>query len=347
MPQITLDTLIQRVTAYFRRHAKKYGLDPEQVQARYILNWGGFVNASFFIQDGQRRYHLKLSADESALDNLAQWVTLNEHLTGRYHAPRMLDYVEIPRSGGFQGPLLEYIPGKPADLAARPEVLRGVLDLLTALHGDSELAAALADYRAGLAEDYDEPPPPPMTCTDYFLDVYIDRLDGDLATIAGELPPFVPLATLDWMMGETRELEGLARDLPAFHHPAGSPVHGDLYPENILVTERGDWYLIDWDDLSLGDPALEYAILLDGLLRSGALSQEAAEALLPVVPYQREDFLTRFRVCLRAQLLDTVIDSLADWVESAFAPIHQEEVRPAKQRAHQEALQRYQALYPL
>lgn len=340
MPQLTLDTLILRVTTYFRKHAAKYGLDPETVQARYILNWGGFVNASFFIQDGSRRYHLKLAHDDDSLDRLAQWVSLNEHLTERYHAPQMYDWIRIPRVG-FEGPLFEYIPGKPADLEHQPEVFQGLLSLLRELHADRELASALTDYRAELADEYDEPEPTPETCTDYFLDTYVDRFDEDLVTVAGDLPPFVPLDLLDWMMGETRELEGLARDLPAFHHPADSPVHGDLWPSNILVTASGGWSVIDWDDLRLGDPALEYAIFLHGMLRSGALSQASAEALLP----QDADFLERFRLCQRAQLLDFVIDPLADWVESAFAPAHQDEVRPVKERQHKETLELYQKLY--
>ena len=184
--------------------------------------------------------------------------------------------------------------------------------------------------------------------------MYIDRFDEDLLSIVGDLPPFVPLSLLDWMMGETRELEGLARDLPAFQQPAGAPIHGDLWPGNILVTPDERFFIIDWDDLFLGDPALDYSILLGPLLlngpfrkndpfrKNGALSQTEIEHLLP----GGADFRERFNLYLRALLLDQVIDSLADWVEAAFAPQHQSDLRSAKERAHQEALALYRQLYP-
>ncbi len=329
MTRTSLDTLTRRVTAYFRKHAAQYGLNPDAVEAQYILNWGGFVNASFRLTDGVKRYHLKLADDEDALAGLERWRNFHELLSDRYHAPRMLDWVEIPRTP-FEGALFAYVPGRPADLAAQPDVLKAVIDLLACLHADSELAAALEADEGGVP-----------TCTEYFLSVYIDRLDGDLAIIADGLPPFVSLGLLDWMMGETRELEGLARDLPAFQHPAGSPTHGDLWPSNILVTESNQLSVIDWDDLDLGDPALEYSILLGPLWRHGKLSQAAVDGFLPDDPAFRE----RFHVCLRALLLDVVIDTLADWVESGFAPEHQAEVRPEKERIHREALELYKRLY--
>ena len=159
--------------------------------------------------------------------------------------------------------------------------------------------------------------------------------------VAPNLPPFVSLDLLDWMMGETRELEGLARDLPAFHQPAGSPTHGDLWPSNVLVTGGGEWYIIDWDDLALGDPALEYSILLGPLWRQGKMSQAEIEGLLPDNP----DFRQRFNLCLRALVLDEVIDTLADWVESDFAPDHQVKVRAEKERIHRDSLNLYRELY--
>ena len=321
-----LDTLIRRITAHFQRHAARYGLNPETVETRYILNWGGFVNASFFIKDGQKTLHLKLALDEDNLACLDHWMQVRELLTSRYHAPRILDWVEIPRTP-FAGLLSEYIPGKPVDFQARPEVLEAVLALLPRLHNDADLAQALR----GMGDTE-------TSCADYFLAVYIDRFDEDLLGIINELPPFVPLDLYDWMMSETRELEGLVRDLPAFQHPAAAPTHGDLWASNILVTQTGDWTIIDWDDLTLGDPALDYSILLGPLWRSGTLTAEqAANRLPPGDPALRE----RFLLCLRALLLDQVIDPLADWVEGQFAPEHLEEVRAGKEKDHQAALTQY------
>jgi fructosamine-3-kinase len=233
MPRTTLDTLNRRVVTFFRKHAARYGLDRQTVEAHYILNWGGFVNASFRLTDGVNLYHLKLADNDDSLERLERWRELSPILASRYHAPRLLDWVRIPYTN-FEGALFEYIHGQPADLAVQPEVLNAVLGLLARLHADQELASALASIQGQIP-----------TCTDTFLSVYIDRFDEDLATVAGDLPPFVPLTLLDWMMGETRELEGLARDLPAFQQPATSPTHGDLWPSNILVSGGNEFSIID------------------------------------------------------------------------------------------------------
>lgn len=329
MARSSLAALAQRTTTYFRKHAQRYGLRPETVEARYILNWGGFVNASFQITDGECSYHLKLADDEEALESLDRWRALSELLSARYRAPRMVDWIEIPRMP-FEGLLFEYFHGQQADLAAQPGLRRDLIDLLGRLHTDSALVNALRALG-------DEIP----TCAEYFLSVYIDRFDEDLRAVAGDLPPFVSLDLLSWMMGETRELEGLARDLPEFQSPASAPTHGDLWPSNILVDDQGDWRIIDWDDLGFGDPALEFSILLGPLWRHGGLSLEQAAAYLP----EDAALHKRFALCLRALVLDEVIDSLADWVESGFAPDHQAEVRVEKERVHREALALYHRLY--
>lgn len=332
MPRMSLATLTSRVISTFRKNAARYGLQPDVLEARYIFNWGGFVNASFHLTDGKTSYHLKLADDEDDQEQLARWRLLDPLLSSRYRAPKFLEWVKIPRTP-FQGALFEYIPGKPADLARQPAVLRGVLDLLARLHADRELSAQLQQLDG-----------PPETCTDAFLDLYIDRLDGDLLGIVQDLPPFVSLDLLSWMMGETRELEGLARDLPVFQYPASAPVHRDLWSSNILVGENGDFHVIDWDDLSLGDPALDYSILLGPLWREGALSSEAIVNLLP----QQVDagFRERFQVYLRAFLLDEVIDTLADWVEAEFVPESIQQVRAQKGQFFRESLERYQQVFP-
>lgn len=339
MPRTALDTLIARVSAYFKAQAGHLGLNPETIQVRYILNWGGFVNASFFIQDGQKTYHLKLADDEESKFRLERWRRFHKRLSEQYRAPRMKGWVKIPHTV-FAGPLFEYIPGKQADYIARPEVLRGVLDLLARLHADHALAKALEAEQVG--EEEDEWSGDQRTCTDTLLAVYIERLDNDLIIIANDLPPFVSLDLLTWMMGETRELEGLARDLPAFALPAQSPIHSDLWASNVLVTADGAWYVIDWDDLTLGDPALDYSVLLGPIWRQGALSLEEIANLLPAGDAALRE---RFMLYLRALLLDEVIDTLADWVEASFAPEHMEEVRAAKEATHHAALARYREFY--
>ncbi|MBE0698273.1 MAG: aminoglycoside phosphotransferase family protein [Anaerolineaceae bacterium] len=324
-----LNELTGAVIAWFSARAERFGLRAKAIEARYILNWGGFVNTSFTITDGETSYHLKLADDEGSRSGLENWRGLHELLSQEYHAPRMLDWIEISGTG-FAGPLFENIRGEPFNLIEQPNLRRGILDLLLRLHGDSNLAALLADA------DGRKP-----NCSEYFIGVYIERFDEDLCIVAENLPPFVSLTLLDWMRGETRKLESLARERSVFHLPADSPTHGDLWASNILVAPDERWYIIDWDDLALGDPALEYAIFLGPLWRNGILSSGEVESLLPANAALRE----RFRLCLRAYLLDQVIDTLADWVESAFAPEHQDQVRAGKELAHREALDLYRKSY--
>jgi aminoglycoside phosphotransferase (APT) family kinase protein len=336
-PSLPLDDLTRRVVRYFKAHAGQFELHPDTVQADYILNWGGFVNVSFTIQDGQRAYHLKLADDEDCLAGLNLWRELHALLEERYRAPRMLGWVAIP-GAPYAGPLFERIAGVEADFAAQPALHRDVLALTARLHADQELAQILsADAQ-------------PITCSDYFIETYIDRFDEDLLIVAGSLPDFVSLATLDWMQGETRHLEALAREGAAFQQPARWPVHGDLWQANVLVTAGGRWYVVDWDDLALGDPALEFGILLGPFVanqpdRRAGLAAFDAALHLPAAA-DGSDLLERLLLCLRAYLLDEVIDTLADYVESDAAPQHSAGVRSAKQAQHASALQRYRRLYP-
>lgn len=326
---LSLELLTSRVAKYFNMHAKQYGLRKDKVEARYILNWGGFVNASFKISDREKAYHLKLADDPEMQDRLLGWLDVADRLAERYRAPRVLEWIKVPQTK-YEGLLMDFIHGEAADFAEQPEILRGLLELLPELHRDSKLRGALT------------PPDGPPSCTEYFFSVYIDRFDSDLMEIIPNLPPFVDLPLVDWMQGETRELEGLARDLPAFQRPANAPTHGDLGPNNVLVTDTGQWRIIDWDDLELGDPVFDYGIILCDLWYRGELSQEAMLTLLPEVPALRE----RFAVFQRAFVLDRVIDPLADWVAAEFSPEHVEEVRAEKERVHKEALAKYRILYP-
>lgn len=335
MPDSHLSDLTRSVVRYFQRRANAYGLDPRRVSARYLLNWGGFVNASFHVSDGQRAYHLKLTDDEDSLASLARWMALRAPLEARYRAPRILSWIALEDSD-FAGLLFEHLDAQPASYRAQPALHAAVLALAAKLHADRELAEALRDYDApdGASTAAD--------CAATFIETYIDRFDEDLLAVAGALPPFVPLATLDWMQGETRHLEALARESASFQQPAGSPIHGDLWEQNVLVRPDGRWFVVDWDDLTLGDPALEYGILLGPLLAHLPPNRRGDPPALPRSALLRK----RFALYLRAYLLDQVIDTLADYVESDFAPEHQAEVQAEKQRAHLHALRLYQSIYP-
>jgi hypothetical protein len=54
---------------------------------------------------------------------------------------------------------------------------------------------------------------------------------------------------------------------------------------------------------------------------------------------------TRVELCLRAQLLDEVIDTVADYVQSGAFPSRQAEVQLAKKQQHEKALREYRANY--
>ncbi|MEI9814427.1 MAG: hypothetical protein WDO18_18090 [Acidobacteriota bacterium] len=49
----------------------------------------------------------------------------------------------------------------------------------------------------------------------------------------------------------------------------------------------------------------------------------------------------RLEICFRAQLLDEVVDSLADHIEAHAVPSKQAEVRLVKRHRHEEALEKY------
>jgi thiamine kinase-like enzyme len=332
--RFSLEALSRLVVEYFLRRARQYRLNPQKITASYILNWGGFVNASFTIGDGETQYHLKLADDVEVIEQLLQWQELHQPLEENYRAPRMLDWIEIEEAG-FEGPMFEHFPGKTADFLANPALFEEVMSLLTRLHDDAALAKRLAELENPIG-----------TCADYFISTYIDRFDEDLLIVVRNLPQFVSLDTLNWMQAETRHLEGLVRETPAFSLLADAPTHGDLWPNNVLVSESGDWRIIDWDDLGFGDPALEYSILISKIWRTDPQKDLSGASLLPPIVPADEAFLTRLAICLRAYVLDMVIDTLADYVESDFAPEFQDVVKQEKQREHQEALALYQKLYP-
>lgn len=321
-------TLTSIVQQYFREKAVMYGLNADDVRAQYILNWGGFVNASFTVTDGEASYHLKLTSDDGDRLRFRKWQSLRGILEERYHAPEVLAWVDIPETQ-YGGLMFRHVAGHDADFSQSPGLLQEVIEEVGRLHSDSELAE-----RVRLFSDE-------KTCADYFAEVYIERFDEDLKIVEADPPPFVSREMLQWMKDETRRLEAMACQSEAFAHPAVAPVHGDLHDNNFIVTEGGRWFLVDWDDLALGDSALEYAILLWPLLMGSLTASWRAFTMEASDP----GFPERIELCLRAQLLDEVIDVLADYVEAHAAPDHAEHVRERKRQQHTEALALYRRIY--
>ncbi len=316
-------TLTAIVTRYFQEHAACFSLKSERVRTDYVLNWGGFVNHSFTISDGVTVYHLKLTNDASNLQSFHRWERFHRILESRYHAPELITWVDL-REISCAGLLFRHVAGQHADFTASPALLKEVIAMTGRLHADRELAEqlkVLEDERSYL---------------DSFVGTYIERFDADLEIIESDLPPFVSQETFRWMQQETRKLEASAHGSPAFALRAQAPIHGDLYENNILVTSESKWFLLDWDDLALGDPALDYALLLWPLLY-GQPIRSWRDFVTPL----DSDFSPRMELYLRAQLLDQVIDVLADYVESAVAPEQRAFVQAKKREEHLKALACY------
>ena len=119
------------------------------------------------------------------------------------------------------------------------------------------------------------------------------------------------------------------------------PVHCDPWLNNLLWVSREEWYLVDWDDLRIGDPAADLA----------ALCGPTADDLRPLkldpgsLPGLSEAERERLPLLGRATLLDWVIDPVADWVEADAAPELAPMVREEKERVHRAALREYEQRY--
>jgi thiamine kinase-like enzyme len=185
-------------------------------------------------------------------------------------------------------------------------------------------------------------PHPGETCADTFLRTFADRYQADLEGIRGDPPPFVDEHRLAWMHDEVDSLIETVRRSPAFAVAATSPIHGDVWANNILITRTGDWYLLDWDDLTLGDSALDVAMLLASA--SPTLDARDGFARLTRAQAQKES-RQRLELYARAIVLDWTIDPLSDWMDAVTAPDHLDRVRDEKQRIHQQSYAWYRARY--
>jgi aminoglycoside phosphotransferase (APT) family kinase protein len=180
------------------------------------------------------------------------------------------------------------------------------------------------------------------TCAEGYLETVHRRFQEDLVAISACPPPFVLAGRLEWMHHEVSVIEAQVRELESFDEPASSPTHGDVWLNNVLVTGAGLIYLLDWDGLGFGDPAMDWAMLY-GPNRSDLRPVGLRSPLLPgqLDAAARE----RLQIWGRATLLDWVIDPLADWIEAASEPEHGDVVRTSNRTVHERALAQYLALW--
>lgn len=314
------------VHAHLASRSGELGLDTGRLRVEYVLNWGGFVNRSFHVTDGRTRLHLKLACEPRIRDALRRFWSLRGMMADRYHAPRALAWVDVPGTD-YAGVLFRWIDGA-APAALDDRLAAEVVECIDALHRDGELAARLS------AED--------AACADVYRRTYHRRFLEDLEYVTPHPPPFVPPPLLEWMRDEAMALEAAVSDSSAFAQAADAPMHGDLWLNNLLVSPDGAWYVLDWDDLSRGDPAMDWCMLF-GPTRAdlrGAMDR-------PLPPAVTADAAARERLAIyaRASLLDWMLDPLSDWVGATEAPEHLAEVRAEKERIHRASLAAYRARY--
>ncbi len=194
------------------------------------------------------------------------------------------------------GLVFEHLEGAPPDGGTNTGVLAA---LARRLHADRELARKIHPFRGA------------TTVGQVFERMHVRRWDIDINIVRDAAPPaIVDEQLLDWMERETRTLEHEVRNSVPFQVPPRWPTHGDLYEGNTLITDAGDLYLLDWDDLALGDPAADYILILWGPARRD-----------PSLDWHRfgvratdDGFADRMRFYPRAILLDEIIDGLAEYV---------------------------------
>ena len=316
------DSLRVRVSDYFVNRATAFGLDPSTLVVEYVLNWGGFVNFSYRIRDARHVYHLKLSASAEGQAALRRWMTLAP-LLEPYHAPPILEWIEL---GSAAGPLFPCLPGGPPTFGGH--VVDELVPVLRRLSADGELAAALE-------------PSHPVTARSAYLAWFHERFTEDLRGIRHARPSFVGEDLLQWLEDQVGILSHLVTSSAAFGEPLTKPIHGDLWLNNILWVSKTDWYLVDWDDMRIGDPATDLATLLGPTAEDARPLKMLERVDGALTPAERE----RLSHLGRATLLDWVIDPLSDWIDADTAPEHAHAVRAEKERIHKRALACYEGLY--
>ncbi len=274
-------------------------------------NHAGAGTLSFEVTRGAHRLRARVAADDAEHRALLRWAAHADLLAERYAAPPVLEVLDVAGRAGLLLPFLDAPVATRAGLADRADEVLGVL---ADLHADNGLAEALG---------------PPTTAGHSFTQVWLTRLEADLAVVEGYVAPDVHA----WLTGEVDALADLVAG-PAFAEPVRAPVHGDPWHENLLLAPDRFW-LLDWEALALGDPVVDDAILL-----SDAFGPEAA-AWHDRRPALDPHEAVRLEVACRALMLDAVVDVAADWVEN-----HDPVARQAEERGWRAALEAYRTAYP-
>jgi aminoglycoside phosphotransferase (APT) family kinase protein len=263
-------------------------------------NHTGAGKLSFEVTVGRLRLWAKVSADADEAESLVTWSRAADVLAERHAAPPVLDVLAID---GRTALLFPYIDAPVATRAMLHERYDEARAVLAGLHSDEALADLLG---------------PPTTTADCFREVWLERFVADLDVIEG----YVAKDLHAHLSDEVDELGALVDTLDA---PARSAVHGDPWHENFLLAPGRLW-LLDWEDLAIGDPALD-----DAILRHDAVGTDPHH--WPEDPVHA--------VARRALMLDSVIDVAADWVEARVLTGGDPLVRQRKEAAYLAGLEAY------
>ncbi len=217
------------------QHALVAALGPD-AHVEHRANHTGVGKLSFAVRVGDRALWAKVAADADEDESLATWARVAGILAERHAAPPVLDVLSVDGRTALLFPYLD-----------APQATRGLLHerydearaLLAGLHSDTELAALLGE---------------PTTTADCFRRIWLQRFEADLDVIEGYVGRDVHAYLFE-------EVDALGVVVDALDDPAPAPVHGDPWHENFLVGPDRVW-LLDWEDLSVGDPVVDDAILL-------------------------------------------------------------------------------------
>jgi hypothetical protein len=262
-------------------------------------NHTGAGKLSFEVTVGGRRLWVKVAADEDADWPLTTWSRVADVLAERHAAPPVLDVLAVEGRTALVFPFIDAPVATRAMLHEQYDEARSVL---SGLHSDSALADLLG---------------PPTTTAGCLREVWLERFVADLDVIEGYVGKDLHAYLAD-------EVDALGVLVDALDAPAHAAVHGDPWHENFLVAPDRLW-LLDWEDLSIGDPIVD-----DAILRHDALGTD---------PHHWPD-TAAYAVARRALMLDAVVDVAADWVENAN-PL----VRRQKEAAYLAGLEAYRDLF--
>lgn len=276
----------------------------------YQPNHAGANKLNYQVRIPGRDLWLRVAQEVGDDATMDRWAACADLLTARYGAPRLLERQVV---AGRTALAFELIGGR---TATRDDVTSRLVELLTltrSLHGDTELAARVGQR---------------ITMGASFRQIWVDRLHADLE----EMADHVERGLHAWMTAQVESLEVFTHG-ECFGGLVNGPVHADLWRENVMVS-HGKLRLVDWEDLSIGDPVVDDATLL------WEAFGDDLDAWVSARPPADDAEHARFHVAHRAIMLDQVIDVLADAVETRDPRIAQ-----AKRQQHDVALVHYRERY--